>query len=191
MNNRKKTSLVLIFGMGVFASSAGIIRAVYISDYGKQGDFLWDSRNITIWYAIETQIGIIAGNLPCSKPLFSRFIGSTIRSWSKSNGYSGQPGTSQYASGKSRKGSQHLGSHSGKSEDIDLVHFNGKGMEADTMAIIRAGNSIGGDSSSRVSDESVTQLDREIGGAGSISHPQSRILRTTKVRVEYDARDIV
>lgn len=189
MNKRKKSSLVLIFSMGIFASSAGIIRAVYINDYGKQGDFLWDSRNITIWYAIETQIGIIAGNLPCSKPLFSRFIGSTYGSWSKSRGYSGQPGTSQYASGRSRKESQQLGSHSGKSEEIDLVHFGGKGMDADSIAIVRGGASVGGESSSRVSDESVTQLDREIGGGGSIS--QSRILRTTKVRVDYDVREMV
>ncbi|GME32382.1 putative integral membrane family protein [Neofusicoccum parvum] len=191
MNKRKKTSLVVILGMGVFACSAGIIRTVYINNYGKQGDFLWDSRNITIWYVIETQIGIIAGNLPCSKPLFTRFIGSSYGSWSRSRGYSG--GTSQKygQSHRSYKGSTQLGSHMARGDEIDLTHFGGKGVESDTIAIVKGGGSVGGESSSRLSDESVSQLDREIGGTGSISVPQSGIVRTTKVRVEFDDRDIL
>ncbi len=42
----------------------------YISNYGKAGDFLWDSANLTIWTVTECNTGIIAGCLACLKPLF-------------------------------------------------------------------------------------------------------------------------
>lgn len=38
---------------------------------------VWDSWDITIWTATELNIGIIAGSLPCLRPLFRRFLGST------------------------------------------------------------------------------------------------------------------
>lgn len=69
MSLRKKLSLLLILGMGVAASTAGIMRAVHLGAYGTRGDFLWDSRDITVWYVVETQVGVVAGNLPCVKPL--------------------------------------------------------------------------------------------------------------------------
>ncbi|KAF9637830.1 putative integral membrane family protein [Lasiodiplodia theobromae] len=69
MSIRKKLSLLLILGMGVAASTAGIMRAVHMGAYGTRGDFLWDSSAITIWYVVETQVGVVAGNLPCAKPL--------------------------------------------------------------------------------------------------------------------------
>lgn len=69
MSLRKKLSLLLILGMGVAASTAGIMRAVHLGAYGTRGDFLWDSRDITVWYVVETQVGVVAGNMPCVKPL--------------------------------------------------------------------------------------------------------------------------
>lgn len=33
------------------ACAAGIVKAAFISNYGKTGDFLWDSANLTIWYS--------------------------------------------------------------------------------------------------------------------------------------------
>ncbi|KAH6647762.1 hypothetical protein BKA67DRAFT_594677 [Truncatella angustata] len=51
INVRTKASLICILGLGVFASAAGIVKAAYIPNYGKTGDFMWDSANLTIWVA--------------------------------------------------------------------------------------------------------------------------------------------
>jgi hypothetical protein len=77
MNRRQKSSVVGILGLGIFATAAALIRVGYLPNYGKTGDWLWDSRNITMWIVMECNIGIIAGNLPCLKPLFRNVLGST------------------------------------------------------------------------------------------------------------------
>lgn len=63
------------------------MKASYISTYGRTGDWLWDSRNLTIWTVVESNIGIIAGNLPCLKPLFRVVLGSTYGRGSRAQKY--------------------------------------------------------------------------------------------------------
>jgi hypothetical protein len=77
MNRRQKTSVIAILALGVFATAAALVKAGYISEYGKTGDWLWDSKDLTIWTVMECNVGIIAGNLPCLKPLFRTVLGST------------------------------------------------------------------------------------------------------------------
>lgn len=77
MNKRQKASLCAILSCGVFATAAALIKVGYLPNYGKEGDWLWDSRNITIWTVTECNMGIIGGNLPCLKPLFRTVLGST------------------------------------------------------------------------------------------------------------------
>lgn len=74
IRGRVKASLICIMGLGVFACAAGIIKMTYLFNYGKTGDFLWDSANITIWTVTECNTGIIASCLPCLKPLFRRVL---------------------------------------------------------------------------------------------------------------------
>ncbi|KAH8887134.1 hypothetical protein GQ53DRAFT_726509 [Thozetella sp. PMI_491] len=69
VNARTRYTLMGILGLGVFACAAAIIKVGYLVEYGKQGDWLWDSRNITIWTVVENNVGIIAGSLPCLRPL--------------------------------------------------------------------------------------------------------------------------
>jgi hypothetical protein len=59
------------------ATAAALVRISYLVNYGKTGDWLWDSRSITIWTVAECNVGIVAGNLPCLKPLFRTILGST------------------------------------------------------------------------------------------------------------------
>ena len=33
------------------ACAAAIVKSGFIANYGKSGDFLWDSTNLTIWVA--------------------------------------------------------------------------------------------------------------------------------------------
>ncbi|XXH01288.1 hypothetical protein Hte_007644 [Hypoxylon texense] len=79
INARTKASLICVLSLGVFACAAAIVKASYISNYGKTGDFLWDSANLTIWIAAETNTGIIAACLPCIKPMFKRMLDSSLR----------------------------------------------------------------------------------------------------------------
>ncbi|KAF2752064.1 hypothetical protein M011DRAFT_15101 [Sporormia fimetaria CBS 119925] len=77
MNRRQKISIMGILSLGIFCVVAAIIKLTHIVNYGKTGDWLWDSRDLTIWTVVECCIGIIAGNLPTMKPLFRRALGST------------------------------------------------------------------------------------------------------------------
>lgn len=86
MNKRQKASLIAILSMGIFATAAALIKVGYLPNYGKEGDWLWDSRNITIWTVIECNMGIIGGNMPCLKPLFRTVLGSTYGRGSRRTG---------------------------------------------------------------------------------------------------------
>jgi len=77
VNLRTRVTLMCILGLGLFACIAAAVKVFYTSNYGKKGDFLWDSRNITIWFATELNIAITAASLPCLKPLFKTVLGST------------------------------------------------------------------------------------------------------------------
>lgn len=76
VNTRTRFSLLGVLGLGVFACAAAIIKVGYLVNYGKMGDLLWDSRNITIWTVMELNIGIIAGSLPTLRPLLKNILGS-------------------------------------------------------------------------------------------------------------------
>jgi hypothetical protein len=77
MNRRQKASLICILGLGVFATAAAFVKFTYITTYGRSGDLMWDSRHLTIWTVTECTVGIVAGNLPCLKPLFRTILVST------------------------------------------------------------------------------------------------------------------
>jgi len=74
INSRAKVAVFGILSLGVFASAASIIKTSYIGNYGKTGDFLWDSQNLTIWTATECNVGILAASIPCLKPLFKAML---------------------------------------------------------------------------------------------------------------------
>lgn len=89
VNQRTRYSLLAILGLGVFACAACFVKLGSIVNYGKLGDWLWDSRNITIWTIVENNIGIIAGSLPTLRPLFKTILGSTYGKGSRKTGPSG------------------------------------------------------------------------------------------------------
>jgi hypothetical protein len=83
LNRRQKVSVIGILALGIFATAACIVKITFLPNYGAKGDWLWDSRDITIWTILETCVGIIGGNLPCLKPLFRTVLGSTYGRGSK------------------------------------------------------------------------------------------------------------
>lgn len=74
MPRRSKISLVMILGLGVFASVGAIVRAPYLSAYAADGDQLYQYANILIWSFVENGIGIIAGSLPPLRKLFGVYF---------------------------------------------------------------------------------------------------------------------
>lgn len=97
INPRTKASLIGIMGLGVFACAAAIVKTSFVVNYGKTGDFLWDSANLTIWTVIECNTGIIAASLPCLKPIFRTILEKS--SWA-------------YGSNRSNNKSKNNNSHS-------------------------------------------------------------------------------
>ncbi|EED15870.1 conserved hypothetical protein [Talaromyces stipitatus ATCC 10500] len=86
INMRTKASLICILGLGVFACVAAFVKLSFLPNYGKTGDFLWDSTDLTIWITTECNTGIVAGSLPCLKPLFKRLL-NNYSSGSRSRGH--------------------------------------------------------------------------------------------------------
>ncbi|KAK8022568.1 hypothetical protein PG993_013335 [Apiospora rasikravindrae] len=74
LNWKAKSAIIGILSLGVFATAAAIAKMMYLSNYGKYGDLLFDSADITIWTTIEIAVAMTAGSIPCLKPLFKKIL---------------------------------------------------------------------------------------------------------------------
>ncbi|KAH9877338.1 hypothetical protein IAQ61_002703 [Plenodomus lingam] len=142
MNRRQKASLIGIFSLGIFATAAALVKLSYLPNYGRSGDWLWDSRNLTIWTVTECNMGIVAGNLPCLKPIFRTILGATYGRGSRKTS---QP----YLSGPYGAGSHHRSAaknyesiHSGRTEEGDFKSYGPPG-EAYMLTTIDASRPCG------------------------------------------------
>ncbi|KAF1949074.1 hypothetical protein CC80DRAFT_510831 [Byssothecium circinans] len=184
MNRRQKISLMGLFGLGIFVTAAGIVKMAYFPNYGKTGDWLWDTGNIIMWWTLEYSITIIAGNLAALKPLFRRVLGSHERTSSTylSHVHSGTKG--------------HLSS---KSNNYNLLSsskerdrtFEPHGVyESHMMTTVGAGKERAGSASSireeasgrNDSGESVVLLDDKANPFGK----KGSIMKTTEVTTNVD-----
>lgn len=194
MNRRQKSSLICILGLGIFATAAAIVRFTYLNNYGLTGDWLWDSRNITIWTVTECNIGIVAGNLPCLKPIFRTILGST---YGPSSRKTSQPyGSRQYGpSSKHRSVANNYASiHSDRAADKDFKGYGAAG-KAYMLTTIDAKkdrrnskSSSGRSSPTRSSTENIIQP----GKATNAFNGRGGIAVTTQVDVteSHTARDL-
>ncbi|KAI8960345.1 hypothetical protein F5Y11DRAFT_330303 [Daldinia sp. FL1419] len=130
INARTKASLICVLGLGVFACAAAIVKAAFISNYGKTGDFLWDSANLTIWISAETNTGIIAACLPCVKPMFKTIFDSSLRYGSsrKKDSYH----LRDYGQGTGPKGSKYL--HSQTRTEVEARRVPVPNSSADNIS---------------------------------------------------------
>jgi hypothetical protein len=117
VNRRTRVTLIAVLSLGVFACSAAFVKLGYIVNYGRLGDFLWDSRNITIWTAAEVNVGIMGGSMPALRPLFKRILGSTYGRGSRKTPASGTNFQSNPQTSRSGKHWQSLSS--GRKGEID------------------------------------------------------------------------
>ncbi|TVY78177.1 hypothetical protein LSUE1_G007121 [Lachnellula suecica] len=74
MNPRTKFSVVLILSLGFFASSATIVRFVYIRTLADTDDWSWEGINLVKWSMVEPAIAITASNIATLRPMFKSFV---------------------------------------------------------------------------------------------------------------------
>lgn len=74
MNPRTKLSVVLILSLGFFASTATIVRIVYIKSLAATDDYSWEGINLAKWSMIEPAIAITAMNIATLRPMFKSVL---------------------------------------------------------------------------------------------------------------------
>ncbi|EHA56704.1 hypothetical protein MGG_11887 [Pyricularia oryzae 70-15] len=87
MNRRVKASVAGILSLGLFTVAAAFVKVYYIADWGKLGDPLWESTDITIWYTTEISVAIVAGSIPCLKPMFKDILKTASAKRSRRHSY--------------------------------------------------------------------------------------------------------
>ncbi|KAK4222007.1 hypothetical protein QBC38DRAFT_107047 [Podospora fimiseda] len=68
MKPKTKAALIVLMGLGCFASAAVVIRIPYMKHLGSD-DFLWDTTYVAIWSTTEECLAITAGCLATLQPL--------------------------------------------------------------------------------------------------------------------------
>ncbi|KAF2112246.1 hypothetical protein BDV96DRAFT_649053 [Lophiotrema nucula] len=84
---REKISLILILGLGGFASLASVFRlhALYIVAISK--DITWDNPGTATWSAMELNIGIICASLPTLRALLAKHFPRVFHSSTSRRSY--------------------------------------------------------------------------------------------------------
>jgi hypothetical protein len=71
---RTKLSIFFILSLGFFASTATIVRIVYIDSLTQTTDYTWEGINLAKWSLVEPAIGITAAAIATLRPLFANFL---------------------------------------------------------------------------------------------------------------------
>ncbi|KAF3059616.1 hypothetical protein GL218_04836 [Daldinia childiae] len=161
INARTKASLICVLGLGVFACAAAIVKAAFLSSYGKSGDFLWDSANLSIWVVVETNTGIIAACLPCIKPMFKTIFESSLRY--RSSRKKDEYNLHDYAHSTGPKGSKYL--HTQTRTEIDARRVAVPNGLADNISE----ESILTQKTSGITKTTIVTIDRDIEENGEAS----------------------
>ncbi|KAK3381238.1 hypothetical protein B0H63DRAFT_198040 [Podospora didyma] len=190
VNRRTRISLLGALSLGCFACAAAFIKISSLVNYGKTGDWLWDSRDITIWTVVECNTGIVAGSLPALRPLFKRILGTTLgygpRSTGKNSGmgYLRQQDTIQSAhrrgtkpSTMSDETSSERAFNAGHAYEMDNKAGKGNPPNKSTTT-----STVFAEIDALSSDESVNRTGLADGGL-----PRQGIKKTTTTTVNYDA----
>ncbi|CAO2656027.1 Nn.00g048300.m01.CDS01 [Neocucurbitaria sp. VM-36] len=81
---RVKISIVALLGLGVFASTAAIVRLTVTVNLSATTDFLYYAMPVAAWAHAELGLGVILANLPALRPLLEKLL--DLRSTLRSNG---------------------------------------------------------------------------------------------------------
>ncbi|KAI0167989.1 integral membrane family protein [Pestalotiopsis sp. NC0098] len=69
MTKQAKTTVVLVLGLGIFASVATLIRLKFLADLTQLDDLLFATTDTMIWTIVEPGVAIVAASLITIRPL--------------------------------------------------------------------------------------------------------------------------
>ncbi|KZM18930.1 uncharacterized protein EKO05_0006682 [Ascochyta rabiei] len=81
---RVKSSIIALLGLGIFASTAAIVRLTVTVNLSATTDFLYHAMPVAAWAHAELGLGVVLANLPALRPLLDKLI--SLRSTIRSNG---------------------------------------------------------------------------------------------------------
>jgi hypothetical protein len=188
VNTRTRLTLIGILGLGVFACSAALVKLGFIVNYGKVGDFLWDSQDITIWTVAEVNIAIVAGSLPALRPLFKTILGSTYGRGSRKTPMSGSHPQSRSRQSRVGKHWRSLpSSHKRDDDTSSQTGFNSSEFES-SHELDRVSGSPEG--TIKTTCLSATDFQRNKDDLESPVAMDNRIRATTVTRVEIGVKEM-
>ncbi|KAM5376453.1 hypothetical protein ACJZ2D_005507 [Fusarium nematophilum] len=71
MKTKVKLPVIVMLSLGVFASSATIVRLRFLTLYNNPQEFMYSTGAIGLWSILEEGIGITAGSMPALRPLLN------------------------------------------------------------------------------------------------------------------------
>ncbi|KAH7305017.1 hypothetical protein B0I35DRAFT_147646 [Stachybotrys elegans] len=74
---KQKATVSGVLSLGIFASSATLVRLVYLPAFTATHDYLYGLGQIILWTILELTMAIIAVSLMALRPLLRRFLGSS------------------------------------------------------------------------------------------------------------------
>lgn len=82
---RVKLSIITLLGLGIFASTAAIVRLTVTLNLSSTTDFLYHAMPVAAWAHAELGLGVILANLSALRPLLEKLLDlrSTLRSSNK------------------------------------------------------------------------------------------------------------
>ncbi|KAI8163910.1 hypothetical protein K4K49_001664 [Colletotrichum sp. SAR 10_70] len=139
LNWKVKSAVIGVLSLGIFATVAAVIKISFLPNYGKHGDFLFDSSDITIWTTVEICTAIIAASIPCLKPLFRAILaGSSAKCTSKYNnhdGYVRNNGTNRTGATGDPQGNIEMFSRSRRNTTAVRSGFNRSKMDSEESIV--------------------------------------------------------
>jgi hypothetical protein len=81
---RVKCSIIILLGLGIFASTAAIVRLTVTVNLSATTGFLYSAMPVAAWAQAELGLGVIVANLSALRPLLEKII--NLRSTIRSNG---------------------------------------------------------------------------------------------------------
>jgi hypothetical protein len=74
---KQKLTVMCVLSLGIFASTATLVRLHYLPNFTQEDDYLYGLGPIVLWTIIELGLALIAVSLMALRPLFRRFFGSS------------------------------------------------------------------------------------------------------------------
>ncbi|KAK1825993.1 hypothetical protein QBC39DRAFT_33849 [Podospora conica] len=183
VNRRTRATLLFALGLGVFACAAAFVKIGSIVNYGKAGDWLWDSQDISIWTVVECNVGLIAGSLPALRPIFKTILGTSLGYGNNKNTnthgyYRHNSGTGQMHSARKSKV---MGGTTSDETSSEHAFNPAPEYEMASKSKIKPATSVNvfADADALSSEESVVR-------AKSSAKPATGITKSTTTTVTYD-----